>query len=1253
MASKIIKGLTIQIGADTLGLNTALKDVESKSRTASSELREISSAIKISGDSAILWKQKQQILNDALERSKEKVKILEDAQKDFKERFKNGEIDNGAYDKFQEKLTKSKNVLAILKSQQEQYEAKFKSGEIDQGKYDKFCKSVENVEKRVKKLETAEHSMEENLRLGNISEEQYRAFQRETEYARAAVEKYEAGLKEANQKVIELGNESDHTADDVKELGNKADNTASGGISAMTVALGNLVADGIKKAASELKDFTKDIIQTGADFEAAMSNVAAISGADKTGLEQLTAKAEEMGATTKFTARESADAFQYMAMAGWKTEDMLGGIEGIMSLAAASGEDLATTSDIVTDALTAFGLTAGDSGHFADVLAAASSNANTNVAMMGETFKYVAPVAGALNFSVEDTAEAIGLMANSGIKASQAGTSLRAILTAMTDTSDKAYFAFQELGIETVNADGSMRSLNEILTDLRSSWQGLAEAEQADYAQRIAGKEAMSGFLSLVNAAPADIEKLSDAIRDCDGAAGDMSTTMTDNLQGDITILGSAVDGMKISLSKKLNPALRDVTQYITSKMPEIEKVLEKAGGKAIKVLDFSVKNLPKAIDFLKKMMPVIKGVGVKFAAWKIAEKAKPGAAALKNLFSSVKSGNSVMQVLNATLKANPIGAVTTAIGAATTAIELFRSSAKRKEEDRRESLAALIKDEYKEAAERIKDTSDSMKDMKDSFNEQAGTIEAETGRTQALWEELQALADASGNVKEADKIRADYILGELNDALGTEYTMTGNQIDNYKTMQTEVDKLIEKKRALAYIDAYAADSVEYEKLRTQSLEDYAANKTDFDEYYKQMENIRIKASQLTGRYIADENELDDLLNNLDLTGNDLQNSGVDLNALKKLVDPYNNLIGNYKAARDNMNEALANYNKANAFFDINDEALKAASEGRYDEVGSILYASSNANITAYKNADEDDAKRAEAFKKALIEQLNALDLALKSGRSDTVNATIATLGDIVKDGKKYGFELGDEFTDGLKIKVKEMTDKDFDVSGIVEMGQECGIDTGKVWSGEFRDLVQAQINSGYDIRGMLAWGERSGGLTASDYNGKFGHEVQNYISSMYPDTEGLMQWAAERGMTLGELFGENFTNYANAYMEAQFWESGNAVKTISSAWDAAQYAAGRYKPDIPMFAAGGFLGSGKGIVAEAGPELIEIINGGAKITPLTGSARNTPVASAGSSRNVYINNTINASVSGGYDVRRLAEDLAGEQRRVERNMGL
>ena len=295
-------------------------------------------------------------------------------------------------------------------------------------------------------------------------------------------------------------------------------------------------------------------VRTTAEFDSSMSKVSAVSGATGKDFDALRDKAREMGSKTKFSASEAAEAMNYMAMAGWKTKDMLSGIEGIMNLAAASGEDLATTSDIVTDALTAFGLSAKDSGHFADVLAAASSNANTNVSMMGETFKYAAPIAGALGYSVEDTAEAIGLMANAGIKSSQAGTSLRNIMTKLSHDFTISGKAIGDVTIATTNADGSMRSLNDILADSRKAFSGLTESEQAAAAESLVGRNAMSGFLALMNASPKDIQKLENALNNADGTAEKMAETMQDNLGGQVTILKSQMQELAISVGDTLVP---------------------------------------------------------------------------------------------------------------------------------------------------------------------------------------------------------------------------------------------------------------------------------------------------------------------------------------------------------------------------------------------------------------------------------------------------------------------------------------------------------------------------------------------------------------------------------------------------------------------------------------------------------------------------------------------------------------------------
>lgn len=317
-----------------------------------------------------------------------------------------------------------------------------------------------------------------------------------------------------------------------------------------------------------------DTVQTYADFEAAMSEVKAISGATSQEFEQLTEKANQMGAVTKFTASESAEAFKYMAQAGWDAREMMDGIDGLMALAAASGEDLGITADIVTDALTAFGLSAKESGRFADVMAQAASATNTDVAKMGDTFKYVAPVAGALGYSIEDTAVAIGLMANSGIKASQAGTSLRSLLTNLTRPVGQAEDAINALGISITNTDGSVKPLSQTLQDLRAKVGALTDSEKAQYAAMLAGQEGMSGLLAIVNASDQEFESLTEQINNSSGAAQKMADVMMDNLSGKFELFTGALDSMKMSLGEKFKPYLIEALEWMTDKVPDVENAL-------------------------------------------------------------------------------------------------------------------------------------------------------------------------------------------------------------------------------------------------------------------------------------------------------------------------------------------------------------------------------------------------------------------------------------------------------------------------------------------------------------------------------------------------------------------------------------------------------------------------------------------------------------------------------------------------------
>ncbi len=403
--------------------------------------------------------------------------------------------------------------------------------------------AVQETKEKLETLKTAAEQANDALARGEISQSQYDALQREiieTENNLRDLERQAGQSAVALQKIAATGEKLKTVGSAIEGVGQK--------LMPVTAAVGGLGAVAVKVAS---------------DFDSAMSQVAAVSGATGKDLEALRDKAREMGSKTKFSASEAAEAMNYMAMAGWKTGDMLSGIEGIMNLAAASGEDLATTSDIVTDALTALGLSAEDSGHFADILAAASSNANTNVSMMGETFKYCAPVAGALGFSAEDTAEAIGLMANAGIKSSQAGTAMRSMMTNLTGEVKFVGDAFGELTIQTTNTDGSMRSLGDILADCRAAFAQMSESEKAANAEALVGKNAMSGFLAVMNAAPGDIEKLNSAINNCDGTAEKMAATMQDNLAGQLTILKSQLEELAISIGEILMPYIRQIVGWI------------------------------------------------------------------------------------------------------------------------------------------------------------------------------------------------------------------------------------------------------------------------------------------------------------------------------------------------------------------------------------------------------------------------------------------------------------------------------------------------------------------------------------------------------------------------------------------------------------------------------------------------------------------------------------------------------------------
>lgn len=781
-----IKGITIEIGGDTTGLNKALSGVNKEIRNTQSQLKDVERLLKLDPSNTELLRQKQKLLADAVGETKTKLNTLKEAER--------------------------------------QAQQQFAEGKISEDQYNSLKREVAATEQQLKSLE--DQAGKANITLQQISL--------------------------AGEKFQEFGNK-------VTDVGKK--------ILPISAA-----AAGIGVAS----------IKTAADFDESMSKVSAISGAAGEDFVNLRNKAREMGAETKYSASEAADAFTYMAMAGWDAGQMMDGIDGIMSLAAADGLDLATTSDIVTDALTAFGYQAADASHFADVLATASSSANTNVSMLGESFKYVAPVAGTLGYSAEDTAIALGLMANAGIKGSQAGTSLKTALANLTSPTSNMARVMTAYNIELENSDGTMKSLAQVMDELRTNMkvttdaereqnyvmqeqkiiaegysqelsvmsesekklyleytkgqdilsamteeqkkeaastrlniklskkrkltneeyyklcqaegkdalEGITQAEQASAAATLFGKESMAGMLNIINASEEDYKKLSDAINNADGTAKKMADTMQDNLSGQLTILKSQLQELAISIGDLLMPTIRK----IVSKTQELVDWFNS--------LDDSSKEVIVTVGLIVAALgPLLIIVG----------QTSTGIGALMTTMSTL---GPMIAALGAA--GGPTLLLVGALGLLTTEYYNVKNAG-----DEYYEQAKELSDEEKKSIENVDTLSQSYKQLDEQRQSTTKKIESQAFQEQTLLSELKKITDENGNIQAGYEERAKVITTQLQDALGVEIELIDNQIVGYQDLCANIDELIKKKQAEALLQANEAGYAEALQKQMTAYEEY------------------------------------------------------------------------------------------------------------------------------------------------------------------------------------------------------------------------------------------------------------------------------------------------------------------------------------------------------------------------------------------------------------------------------------------------
>ncbi len=782
-----------------------------------------------------------------------------------------------------------------------------------------LAESIENTKKQLSMLEEVQDQVKEKYASGEIDSGQYREFERELEYTQNRLKTLEKqsnevsqalaeGAEDSTREVDKLNDELEETEKTEKKIdGSGLDTLKAGALGAVAaVAAVGTAAVGVVKKSTEI----------GSTFYAVMSRVEAISGATKDELEKLENKAKQVGETTKFSATQAAQALEYMAMAGWKPIEMLEGLDGVINAAAASGEDLANVSDIITDGLTAFGLSAKDSTYFADLLAKTSASSNTTIGMLGESFKNVAATAGAMRYSVNDTTFALGLMANAGIKGGSAGTALNSVFTRLAKPTKEVKTALSDLSIEAVNADGSMKPFSVLLPELRAKFDSLSESEKGQYATMIAGKNAMSGFLTLVNASQSDYDKLKSSIDNANGSAMQMSEIMQDNLQGDITILKSGIEGLGIQIYDSFDEGLRKSAKNGQTAINEISKALKNPSTQksldkindamaygSKRIGELVAKSLPKLIDGLAFVTDHTEELTTATVTCVTAIVAYKVVGTITNL---IKGMTTAQTALNAAMKDNPVGFLFTGLSLlAGAAVAAYNETTKLSESEKK------ILESSEEINAAVSERAEAYENAKKARDELLSNNVQELDYYSKLWDEMHKLVDENGNIISGYEDRVKYIAENLEEGLGIEIKINDGVIESYQKLQKEIEKTILKKRASFVIEneeeAYK-EAIKNKSSAEQGLKEAENKKNEADANYKEAKQ---NYDDFIKKYPDDKNH--GMLNNFVSNQKIALDSSV--KAAKKARDDANNAYKTQKDLLENYYSDIAIYNTDLALF--------------------------------------------------------------------------------------------------------------------------------------------------------------------------------------------------------------------------------------------------------------------------------------------------------------------------------------------------
>lgn len=679
-----IKGILVEIGGDTSGLQKAMRKVNTATSSLSKELRGVNSLLKLDPRNTELVSQKQKILAENIEATSKKLEEL----------------------------------------------------------------------KKVEEMANSERN--------KVSDENYRNLQREianTEYKLKQLQVQASKWTKAGESLEEFSNKVTRISEKIDGLGS----TLTTGLTLPIFAIGTAATT------------------VGNEFETKMSKVQAIAGATKEELEKLTDTAIELGSKTSFSSSQVAEGMENLASAGFDTNEIIKSMPGLLDLAASSGTELAAAAEITASAIRGFGLEANTSAHIADVFAEAAARTNAQTEDMGEAMKYVAPVAKTVGLSIEETAAAIGIMSDAGVKGSQAGTTLRGGLTRIVKPTKMVRDAMQELGVEFYNSNGKMKSLTEIIQTLQEHTKGLTDETKNQALAQIFGTEALSGMLALVNRGSSELESMTKSFKECDGAAAEMAETMLDNTAGSLESLSGSFESAGIAIQKALSPQIRDLAKWIQGLVDDFTELSEEEQQNIVKNA-LLVASIGPAVKILGKL-----GKGIGSATKSLSTFSKALAVAKTGTTSTNANVNNLAKGIRSLV--SPLGLTTTAIiGTTAVLVGLYNETNKNNQA-------------ISESAKQIENTKNKYNEFIQEKNNIMNATLSEVDNTQKLTNELKTLVDENGKIKAGYKDRVSFILGELKKSLGIEYDMTGDVITNYKELNKSIEDVIRTKRANAILE--------------------------------------------------------------------------------------------------------------------------------------------------------------------------------------------------------------------------------------------------------------------------------------------------------------------------------------------------------------------------------------------------------------------------------------------------------------------